>query len=291
MENTLTILKTYISANWQTRLDLFLEYPDLRNRFVRFEMNNSSKLTSSQPLAPINHHPVLKWGSIAIGIFSLILFLVFLVMGPRFSIPLNLSPGSETVLNIFLCMLFFFQHSLMTRPWFKSFMYDLIPQSLYPLLFSFVSGVTLLMVIFFWQGQTAVFLNLPGWITIIFGLISVLSAYGMFWGISTLSKFDPFGLRRKKPQTKKVSFQQKGPYKWVRHPLYLFSLILIWSTTCFTLDRIIFNILWSIWIIVGTGLEDRDITNAYPYEYGIYKTQVPMIIPTKVFQTIVLKKK
>ncbi len=290
MENKLTIMQTYMSANWHTRLNMFLEYPGFRNNFIRLEMNNSPKLVSSQPSALRNCHPVLKWGSVSIGIFSLILFLIFMIIGPRFSMPLNFSPGVGIGFDIILCMLFFLQHSLMTRPWLKSFMYNLIPKPLYPLLFSFVSGVTLLFVIFFWQGQTLVLFELPGWVKILLGAISVLSAYGMFWGISILREFDPFGLRKKKPKTKNVSFQQKGPYKWVRHPLYLFSIIFIWSSTHFTLDRIVFNVLWSIWIIVGTWLEDRDLFNAYPHEYGIYQTQVPMIIPTRLFHDIMLGK-
>ncbi len=130
----------------------------------------------------------------------------------------------------------------------------------------------------------------PGWLEIIFGVISVLCAYGLYRSVTTLGGFDPFGLRTPKPQPQKVFFQQKGPYRWVRHPLYLFSFIFIWSTTSFTPDRIVFNLLWSIWIIVGTWLEDRDILNAYPNEYGSYQTQVPMIIPTQLLLNILLEK-
>ncbi|WP_022667412.1 hypothetical protein [Desulfospira joergensenii] len=144
MKKKLTTLETYISADWQSRLTLFLKYPGLRDNFIRFEMNNSPQLRTSQPSARINPHPVLKIGSAAIAISSLIMFVIFMVIGPRFSIPLNLSPGFEILFDIFLCMLFFLQHSLMTRPWFKSILYTVIPKFFYPLLFSFMSGVTLL---------------------------------------------------------------------------------------------------------------------------------------------------
>ena len=135
-----------------------------------------------------------------------------------------------------------------------------------------------------------VLFDLPGWIKILLSGICFLSVYGMFWGISTLREFDPFGLRNRKPKTKDISFQQKGPYKWVRHPLYLFSIIFIWSTTTFTIDRIIFNVLWTIWILLGTWLEDRDLFNTFPDKYGAYQKQVPMIVPTQLLQDTIIGK-
>lgn len=72
----------------------------------------------------------------------------------------------------------------------------------------------------------------------------------------------------------------RGPYRYVRHPLYLFMLLLIWSTPRFSTDQLIFNVLWTPWIIVGTKLEERDLLADFGQTYRQYQALVPMLIPS-----------
>ena len=51
-----------------------------------------------------------------------------------------------------------------------------------------------------------------------------------------------------------MPFIVRGPYRWVRHPLYAFSLVMIWSGPVFTVDRLLHNALFSIWIVIGAIL-------------------------------------
>lgn len=53
------------------------------------------------------------------------------------------------------------------------------------------------------------------------------------WGMIALRSFDPFGrgdirahLRGELPR--QHAFILRGPYRWVRHPLYFFMLVLVW---------------------------------------------------------------
>jgi protein-S-isoprenylcysteine O-methyltransferase Ste14 len=73
-----------------------------------------------------------------------------------------------------------------------------------------------------------------------------------------------------------------GAYKWVRHPLYFFSLIMIWSCPVLTVDRLLFNLMWTTWIITGTVLEERDLVREFGDQFREYQAKVPMIIPYKI---------
>jgi len=44
-------------------------------------------------------------------------------------------------------------------------------------------------------------------------------------------------------------------------------------------DRLLFNVLWSAWILAGTLLEERDLSREFGAEYGSYAKNVPMLIP------------
>ena len=70
----------------------------------------------------------------------------------------------------------------------------------------------------------------------------------------------------------------RGPYRWVRHPLYSAILVLFWVNPAMTSDRLLFNILWTIWIVFGTVLEERDLVREFGELYVEYKRKVPMLI-------------
>ena len=76
-----------------------------------------------------------------------------------------------------------------------------------------------------------------------------------------------------------MSFVVKGPYRWVRHPLYLFMILMIWSSPNLTMDRLLFNGLWTVWIVIGSILEERDLIFEFGDVYREYQQRVPMFIP------------
>ncbi len=76
-----------------------------------------------------------------------------------------------------------------------------------------------------------------------------------------------------------MPFLARGPYCYVRHPLYLFSILPIWSAPRFSTDQLLFNVLWTIWIIVGTRLEERDLLRDFGQTYRECQLSVPMLLP------------
>ena len=116
--------------------------------------------------------------------------------------------------------------------------------------------------------------------------IFLLAMAGMVWGVYALKPFDPYGrlaivdhLGGKPPRS--PQFSVNGPYLWVRHPLYFFVLLLIWACPELTVDRMIFNILWTFWIYLGTVLEEKDLVADFGDAYRQYQGGVPMLIPWK----------
>ena len=56
-------------------------------------------------------------------------------------------------------------------------------------------------------------------------------------------------------------------------------IVLFWSYPSLTADRLLFNILWTIWIAIGTILEERDLVDDFGDTYRDYQTNVPMLVP------------
>ncbi len=74
-------------------------------------------------------------------------------------------------------------------------------------------------------------------------------------------------------------FVVRGPYRWVRHPWYAAAIVLFWSNTDLTADRLLFNLLWTVWVCVGARLEEKDLLAQFGTIYGEYRRQVPMLVP------------
>lgn len=70
-----------------------------------------------------------------------------------------------------------------------------------------------------------------------------------------------------------------GLYRLVRHPLYTFSLVIIWAIPHMTFNLLIFNISATIYFAVGSIFEERRLELAYGDEYRAYRRRVSRLFP------------
>jgi len=54
---------------------------------------------------------------------------------------------------------------------------------------------------------------------------------------------------------------------------------MIWGSPDVTGDRLLFNVLWSIWMVIATQLEERDLSAEFGDGYRRYQRRVPMLVP------------
>jgi protein-S-isoprenylcysteine O-methyltransferase Ste14 len=230
--------------------------------------------------------------SYILGGGSMIAFAILLYAGHLDLVNLHLDETHALLLNAGLSLAFFIQHSGMVRKSFSQFLSRFLPDAYNGVLYSIASGIFLFLVVLFWQGTSSLF-EAEGIIRIFMRIFFILPIAGFVWGVKTLGFFDPFGIRGvltypRGRKSRLVAFTARGPYQWVRHPLYLFMLMMIWSCPNLTKDRLLFNILWSVWIFVGTILEERDLVKQFGDVYREYQQKVPMLFPLKFIKAKLL---
>jgi protein-S-isoprenylcysteine O-methyltransferase Ste14 len=219
-----------------------------------------------------------------VGRTSMLLFVIFLFIGPLKLVKMGLPYITVLAWDGVLSVVFFIQHSYMIRRSFRDRMSNLIPSHYNDAVFTILSSVVLTIVVVFWQPTSTVLYELQGFLRWIARGIFVLAMVGIGWGVYALKSFDPFG---RKPIRAHLSgkplrpqqFSVHGPYLWVRHPLYFFVLLLIWSSPDLTVDRLLFNFLWTGWIYIGTVLEEKDLSSDFGEKYAEYQQKVPMLLP------------
>ena len=222
-----------------------------------------------------------------IGRISLIAFLVFLFNGTFHFIQLGLSDGAVLVWDGLLSVLFFLQHSGMVRRGFRARLANVIPQHYHGAFFSIVSGIVLMILVATWQSSSTLLYDLRGFARWMTRCLFFLSVAGLAWGAYTMRSFDPFGriairCHLKGRQLRPPQFVVRGPYLWVRHPLYSSVLLMIWLCPELSTDRLLFNILWTAWICIGTVLEEADLMAEFGDAYSSYRRRAPMLIPWRI---------
>jgi len=75
-----------------------------------------------------------------------------------------------------------------------------------------------------------------------------------------------------------IDITQNGLLGIIRHPMYFATLVLLWCGTCRVMD-IIINAILTIYVIIGTMLEERKLVLEYGDKYVKYQQAVPMLIP------------
>lgn len=99
-----------------------------------------------------------------------------------------------------------------------------------------------------------------------------------------INHFDLFGLRqvwlhlRGKPYAP-LAFRMPGPYKVIRHPLYVGWLIAFWATPTMTIAHLVFAVGMTIYILVAIHFEEHDLVEYHGKAYADFRRTVPMFIP------------
>jgi len=222
-----------------------------------------------------------------LGGSSLVMFGVFCYVGSLQVVRLGLNESGILFLDACLSLAFFFQHSGMVRRSFRRYLSWFISEAYAGAIYTISSGIVLIAVIIFWQESSSTVATAKGALRLLLRAIFPASLVGFYWGTKALGFFDPYGikaikyrLRGKRPR--EITLTINGPYRFVRHPLYFFVLLMIWSNPYLTLDRFLFNILWTVWICIGAFLEERDLTVDFGEAYRRYKRKVPMLIPWRI---------
>ncbi len=226
--------------------------------------------------------------AVCIGSASLFLFLIFLFSGALNLVQMGLNCQAILFWDGFISIAFFVQHSVMIRRGFRSRFASILPSSYHGIIFTIASGIVLTGVVVTWQPTTIVLYEFHGASRLLFRAVFFLGLAGCLWSSYTLRSArscDPFGLAAASEhlsggQTRTPELVLKGPYACVRHPVYLMVILLIWSCPEVTVDRLLFNVLWTLWIYIGASLEEADMEEDFGRSFREYRKRVPMLVPS-----------
>ena len=185
----------------------------------------------------------------------------------------------------FAWLAFFALHSLLASLWFK----DAVKRrfaSFYPyyrLTYNLLSVLLIVPVLWFmnsiggkpllvWEGHLR-------FISIGLGIIALA---GFFWSSRYYDMSEFMGFRqfsaKDQPAEEGEIFTLSPLHRFVRHPWYFLSLVILW-TRDMNLPFLITAFSFTLYFIVGSRLEDKKLLLHYGKGYARYMTLVPGLVP------------
>lgn len=193
--------------------------------------------------------------------------------------------GRALTINLLLLTIFAAQHSGMARQRFKNWARRLVPEPLERSTYVLASCAALLVLFTGWQP-----LGGEVWqVEDVAGRMVLYALFALGWMMVLLGTFltdhlDFFGLRQAWSWFRGRAYtppelQVTGPYRLVRHPLYLGWILAFWATPDMTLTHLLFALGMTVYILMAIPLEESDLVETHGPAYEGYRRGTPMLIP------------
>jgi hypothetical protein len=190
----------------------------------------------------------------------------------------------NALFNLFLVLIWGVVHSLLARGFTQRFIARWSGDDFVKVVFTVVAGITQCLMLYLWRPLGGTLWQTEG---VLYGVLTFLFAcsFGfVFYGSVLLDYMEVLGVRNIQQHFRKQpaplpSLCLRGPYRHCRHPVYLATLLSFWIGPVMTWARLEFAVLASLYILIGTKLEERDTRRVLGEAYDRYRENVPMWIP------------
>ncbi len=219
---------------------------------------------------------------ILFGIVTHVIFLTtvyYLFQFLHASADASATSTSALWIDALLALQFTIPHSLLLHPRIRSRLETKIGTAFYGLFFCVATCLQLALIFALWQTSPIVVWNLTGaagaameaafygsWIALFYSLW--LTGLGYQTGLTPWL----YWLRGHKPPRR--TFDPRGAYRLLRHPVYLSFLGLIWFHPLVTLDKLMLIAIWTPYVFVGSMLKDERLRFYLKDRYRDYQSQV-----------------
>ncbi len=200
---------------------------------------------------------------------------------------LNTLPVWQSPLWIFLALIAYgFVHSLFASASLKRGLRVVLGRGVmrvYRLFYTLWATLTFLPVLYLlWKLPDAPLYRLPSpWDTVGYGVQMVGLLLGA-WSLLVTDVWAFIGLKQLSSATPNESVERltvKGPYAWVRHPMYTGTLFILWGAASMSLNRLAFTLAVTLYFIVGGYFEERKLLAQFGEPYAAYLRRTPMLLP------------
>ncbi|MEQ1727012.1 MAG: isoprenylcysteine carboxylmethyltransferase family protein [Vicinamibacterales bacterium] len=175
------------------------------------------------------------------------------------------------LLDTMLFSAFAVHHSVLARPFARRGVERVLPAGLVRSAYVWVASILQLTVCVGWQPVGRTLYHATGVAAFGAGLLQVL---GVLLGVLAVRRISVRELGGLVPAHPSDTVEATGPYRLVRHPIYLAVVLLLFGTAHMTGDRLLFASLCTLYIIVAMPFEEAGLEAQFGARYVEYRRVV-----------------
>jgi methanethiol S-methyltransferase len=162
-------------------------------------------------------------------------------------------------------------HSIFARAGIKAHLARAVPDRLIRAIYVWTASLLLLAVLAWWQPVGGLLYRISGaWLL----GPAVAQVAGVLLIARSVRVIDALDLAGVRDSAAAAGLQVRGPYRFVRHPLYLGWVLVVCGTAAMTGDRLAFAVYSVAYLIVAVPWEERSLRHAFGAEYVRYSRRV-----------------
>jgi protein-S-isoprenylcysteine O-methyltransferase Ste14 len=174
-------------------------------------------------------------------------------------------------IDILLFSLFAVHHSLFARGWVKRALAYVLSDALIRPMYVWTASLLLIVACAAWVpigGELYHHTGVAG------ALHTTVQLAGVWLTGAAAGLIDPLELAGIRQPTPDEPLQTGGPYRWVRHPIYLGWALMAFGAAQMTTDRFLFAVMTTAYLVIAIPWEERSLGHTFGERYRAYRQRV-----------------
>jgi hypothetical protein len=176
--------------------------------------------------------------------------------------------------DVALFTVFALHHSLFARDRVKGALAAFVPAPLVRSVFVWAASLLLIAVCLLWQPIGGEFYDDRGALAAAHLAVQFAGVWLIARSVGAIDALELAGIRAAADDPTEPALQTGGPYRLVRHPLYLGWMLIAFGAAHMTRDRFAFAAISSIYLVVAVPWEERSLRQSFGRAYEEYARTV-----------------
>jgi protein-S-isoprenylcysteine O-methyltransferase Ste14 len=196
----------------------------------------------------------------------------FLVTWSEARRPGTFAGWSAVAFDAALFTVFALHHSVLARERVKNRIGRLIPGDLLRPVYVWIASLLLILTCALWQPTGRDLYAVAGVRVFLHAAVQLIGLWLIAQSVRAIDPLELAGIRE--PAAGLAALQTAGPYRLVRHPLYLGWVLAAFGPGHMTGDRLAFAVISSLYLVLAVPWEERSLEHAFGEAYAAYKRRV-----------------
>jgi methanethiol S-methyltransferase len=166
-------------------------------------------------------------------------------------------------------------HSLFARDAMKNRLSRIVPDHLLRSVYVWAASLLLLAVLALWHRIDGDVYRVTGWRAVVHAAVQIAGVWLIARSVARIDALELAGIRTAAPRSSEpTDLQIAGPYRWVRHPLYLGWVLAVFGAAHMSADRLAFAVITTGYLVLAVPWEERSLRRTFGAQYEQYERAV-----------------